>query len=136
MFRSRVNERQAIQSTILQTRASVFQRIGNESYLNNCLIWQSLPSVIEVVLFLAELKPCDYCLEHVFYLDFAIFSNMSHVHYLDQWIFIMIHVYCLDCVEFYLSHVLTKFLIVGRDLCSKNQSHEYYLVCVKSISEP
>ena len=48
----------------------------------------------------------------------------------------MRHVYYMDCVEFYLSHVLTKFLIVGRALCTKNQSHEYYLDCVKSISEP
>ena len=38
-------------------------------------------------------------------------------------------VYYLDCVEFYLSHVLTKVLIVGRDLFTKNQSHEYYLEC-------
>ena len=50
--------------------------------------------------------------------------------------FKMRHVYYLDCVEFYLSHVLTKFLIVGRALCTKNQSHNYYLDCVKSISEP
>ena len=42
----------------------------------------------------------------------------------------------LNFVEFYLSHVLTKFLIVGRALCTKNQSHDYYLDCVKSISEP
>ena len=42
----------------------------------------------------------------------------------------------LDCVEFYRSHVLAKFLIVGPALCTKNQSHEYYLDCVKSISEP
>ena len=27
--------------------------------------------------------------------------------------------YYLDCVEFYLSHVLTKFLIVGRARCTK-----------------
>ena len=26
--------------------------------------------------------------------------------------------------------------LVGRALCTKNQSHEYYLDCVKSISEP
>ena len=39
------------------------------------------------------------------------------------------------CVEFYLSHVLTKFLIVGRALCTKNQSHVYHLDCEKSISE-
>ena len=36
--------------------------------------------------------------------------------------------YYLDCVEFYLSHVLTKFLIVGRAL---NKSHEHYLDCAK-----
>ena len=35
--------------------------------------------------------------------------------------------YFLDCVEFYLSSSLTKFLILGRALCTKNQSHEYYL---------
>ena len=39
--------------------------------------------------------------------------------------------YYLDCVEFYLSHVLAKFLIVGRAQCTKNQSHEYYLDCAK-----
>ena len=38
--------------------------------------------------------------------------------------------YYLDCVEFYLSHVLTKFLIVGRALCTKNQSRMYYFECV------
>ena len=32
--------------------------------------------------------------------------------------------------------VLTKFLLVGRALCTKNQSHEYYLDCVKLVSEP
>ena len=42
----------------------------------------------------------------------------------------------MDYVEFYLRHVLTKFLIVGRALCTKNQSHVYYLDCVKSISVP
>jgi len=52
-------------------------------------------SSIRGLLFSAELKPRGYYLEHVFY---------------------------LDCVEFYLSHVLTKFLIVGRALCTKNQS--------------
>ena len=47
----------------------------------------------------------------------------------------MMCVYCLDCVEFYLSHVLTKFLIVGRALCTKNQSHEYYLNCAKITNQ-
>ena len=41
----------------------------------------------------------------------------------------------MDCVEFYLSHVLTKFLIVGRALCTKNQSHEYYLDCAKITNQ-
>ena len=41
----------------------------------------------------------------------------------------MSHEYYLDCVECYMSHVLAKFLIVGRALCTKNQSHEYYLEC-------
>ena len=39
------------------------------------------------VLFSAELKPRGYYLELVFYLDHVIFSNMSHVYYLDQNIF-------------------------------------------------
>ena len=38
----------------------------------------------EVLLFSAELKPRGYYLEHVFYLDHVIFTNMSHVYYLDQ----------------------------------------------------
>ena len=38
----------------------------------------------------------------------------------------------MDCVEFYLSHVLTKFLIVGRALCTKNQSHETIWIFLKS----
>ena len=77
-------------------------------------------------------------MEHFFYLDHVIFTNMSHVYYLYQLsiVFIMSHEYYLDCVEFYTSHVLRKFLIVGRALCNKNQSHEYYLDCVKSISVP
>merc|ERR1712242_445238 len=79
------------------------------------------------VLFSAELKPRGYYLEHVFYLDHVIFTNMSRVFYLDQYIFIMSHEYYLDCVEFYLSHVLTKFLIVGRAQCITNQSRVYYL---------
>ena len=45
-------------------------------------------------------------------------------------------VYYLDFAKFYLSHVLTKFLIVGKALCTKNQSYENYLDCVKSSSEP
>ena len=81
------------------------------------------------ILFSAELKLRDYYLERVFYLDYVISTNF-HV------IFIMSHKNYLDCVESYLSHVLTKFLIVGRALCTKNQSHDYYLDCVKSISEP
>ena len=36
------------------------------------------------VLFRAELKPRGYYLEHVFYLEHVIFTNMSHVYYLDQ----------------------------------------------------
>ena len=43
----------------------------------------------------------------------------------------MSHEYYLDCAEFYMSHVLSKFLILGRALCTKNQSHEYYLDCEK-----
>ena len=42
---------------------------------------------IKYVLFSAELKPRGYYLELVFYLDHVIFSNMSHVYYLDQNIF-------------------------------------------------
>ena len=57
------------------------------------------------VLFSAELKPRGYYLEHAFDLDCVIFSNISHVYYLDQYIFIMSHEYYLDCNEFYLSHV-------------------------------
>ena len=34
--------------------------------------------------FSSELKPRGYYLEHVFYLDHVIFTNMSHVYYLDQ----------------------------------------------------
>ena len=67
----------------------------------------------EHLLFSAELKPRGYYLEHFFYLDHVIFTNMSHVYYLDQSFFIMSHEYYLDCVEFYLSHV-------------------YYLDCLKS----
>ena len=33
-------------------------------------------------------------------------------------------VHCSDCIEFYLSNVLAKFLLVDRALCTKNQSHE------------
>ena len=33
------------------------------------------------VLFRAELKPRGYYLEHVFYLDHVIFTNMTHVYY-------------------------------------------------------
>ena len=47
----------------------------------------------------------------------------------------MSHEYYLDHVELYLSHVLTKFLIVGRALCTKNQSHEYYLDCAKITNQ-
>ena len=36
------------------------------------------------LLFRAELKPRGYYLEHVFYLDHVILTNMSHVYYLDQ----------------------------------------------------
>ena len=36
------------------------------------------------ILFRAELKPRGYYLEHVFYLEHVIFTNMSHVYYLDQ----------------------------------------------------
>ena len=36
------------------------------------------------VLFGAELKPRGYYLEHVFYLDCAFPTNMSHEYYLDQ----------------------------------------------------
>ena len=72
------------------------------------------------LLFSAELKPSGHYLEHVFNLDHAIFTNMSHVYNLDQEIFIMSHEYYLECVKFYLSHVLTKFPIVDRDQCTKN----------------
>ena len=58
-----------------------------------------------------------------------IWAKLSHVYYLDQQFFIMRHMYYLDYVEIYLRHVLTKFLIVGRALCTKNQSHKYYLKC-------
>ena len=53
------------------------------------------------------------------------FSQTSHVYYLDQLFFIMRLVYYLDCVEFYRSHVLTKFLILGRALCTKYHRLEY-----------
>ena len=36
------------------------------------------------LLFGAELKPRGYYLEHVFYLDCAFPTNMSHEYYLDQ----------------------------------------------------
>ena len=42
------------------------------------------PVLILNLLFSAELKPRCYYLEHVFYLDHVIFTNMSHVYYLDQ----------------------------------------------------
>ena len=47
----------------------------------------------------------------------------------------MIREYNLDCVKFYLSHVLAKFPIVGRALCTKNQSHEYNLHCAKFTNQ-
>ena len=40
--------------------------------------------VMYALLFSAELKPRGYYLEHVFYLDHVIFTDMSHVYYLDQ----------------------------------------------------
>ena len=40
--------------------------------------------IVAWLLFSAELKPRGYYLEHVFYLDHVIFTNMSHVYYLDQ----------------------------------------------------
>ena len=40
--------------------------------------------VILLPLFGAELKPRGHYLEHVFYLDHVILTNMSHVYYLDQ----------------------------------------------------
>ena len=36
------------------------------------------------LIFSAELKPPGNYLEHGFYLDHVIFTNMSHVYYLDQ----------------------------------------------------
>ena len=41
---------------------------------------QSLP----YLLISAEMNPRGYYLEDVFYLDHVIFTNMSHVYYLDQ----------------------------------------------------
>ena len=38
----------------------------------------------KILLFRAELKLRGYYLEHDFYLDRVIFTNMSHVYYLNQ----------------------------------------------------
>ena len=45
-------------------------------------------------------------------------------------IFIISHELYLDSVEYYLSHVSTKILIVGRAQRTRNQNHEYYLDCL------
>ena len=68
------------------------------------------------------------------FINFVLFSSGKTKFSMASCVF-LISQYYLDCVEFYLSHVLTKFLMVGRALCTKSQSHKYYLDCVKSISE-
>ena len=47
------------------------------------LIPFDIQTTVFLLLFSAELKPCGYYLEHVFNLDHVIFTNMSHVYYLD-----------------------------------------------------
>ena len=97
---------------------------------SKCWKWERKVVVIQL-LFSAKLSTeCGY------YLDHANFTNMSYVYYLDQKIFIMSNELTIWIVlSFIMTH--TKFLIVvGRALCTKNQSHEYKLDCVKSISEP
>ena len=58
----------------------------------------------KILLFRAELKLRGYYLEHDFYLDRVIFTNMSHVYYLDQQFFF----HNEACVLFGLSLVLSE----------------------------
>ena len=70
---------------------------------------KAVASIILYVLLSTELKPRGDYLEHVFYLDHVIFTNMSHVYYMDKKIFILSHEYYLKCAFF------------------TNQSRVYYL---------
>ena len=59
-----------------------------QGYLEIALLRENVFFLVKTLfhslLFSAELKPSDYYLEHVFYLDHGIFTNMSHVYCLDQ----------------------------------------------------
>ena len=69
-----------------------------------------------LLLISAELKPRGYYPCVLFGFGFGLL------------VFLMRHLSYLDRVEFYVSHVLTKFtkIIVGKALCTKNQSHKYF----------